>query len=181
MERRVFLIHGFRGTPEIPKWYPWLKKELEDCGYEVKSPQFPSPEMPKLKEWDATFEKELDGNFSDVIFVGHSLGGIAAIRAIENHQTDEMAKAVILVGAPIKEATRPEIREFLPPIDWNKVKSKVSNFIYVYSDDDPYVPIEHGLEFNKVLPGRFIPMSDYLHFQAQNSLPEILKIIKELG
>ena len=66
---------------------------------------------------DKSFEKELRGNFENVIFIGHSLGGLAILRAIEAHKTDEKVSKVIMVGTPIKFCGRSEIHEFLPPLD----------------------------------------------------------------
>jgi len=34
MSKRVFLIHGWEGSPE-EGWRPWLKKELEKRGFKV--------------------------------------------------------------------------------------------------------------------------------------------------
>lgn len=176
-EMRVFLVHGFRGTPNIPAWYTWLKKELNKVGVKVFAPQFPTPDKPKRKAWIKVFEKELSGDFGGVVFIGHSLGGLAILRAIEAHKTDEKNSTVIMVGTPIKFCGRPEIHEFLPPLDWQKIKSRVRRFIHIVSLNDPYVPYRHGIEFQKKLGGRLIKYKKKRHFQKQKKFNGIWKFL----
>lgn len=47
MKKRVFIIHGWSGSPE-ENWFPWLKKELENSGFEVHVPQIPDADNPEL-------------------------------------------------------------------------------------------------------------------------------------
>ena len=54
-----------------------------------------------------------------------------------------------MVGTPIKFCGRHEIHEFLPPINWGKIKRRVNRFVHIVSLDDPYVPYRHGIEFQK--------------------------------
>lgn len=198
MKTRVFLVHGFRGTPSIPAWYPWLKSELKKKSVKVFSPQFPTPSKPKRKTWTKVFEKELGGNFENVIFIGHSLGGLAILRAIEAHKTDEKVSAVIMVGTPIAFCGRSEIHEFLPPpgrvatrlsnlmprrmsgqpLDWKKLRRRVGRFIHIVSLDDPFVPYRHGIEFKKKLGGRLIKYKKKRHFQEQKKFDGIIRFFQ---
>lgn len=176
----VILVHGFRGTPQIPKWYPWLKKELLELGCAVKAPQFPNPGEPRVKDWNKTFENELGGDFEDVIFVCHSLGGLAALHAIQAHAESQIAKSVIFVGVPSQDVGISAIKEFLQPLDWPRIRQRVVNFIFIYSHDDPYVPFPHGEELQDKLGGRMVAFQESGHFQDQRAFPEVLEIIKEM-
>lgn len=49
MRRRVFIIHQWEGYPEYA-WYPWLKKEMENRGFEVFIPSMPETNTPTLKK-----------------------------------------------------------------------------------------------------------------------------------
>ena len=46
--KNVIIIHGTEGYPE-ENWFPWLKKNLEERGYNVTVPQFPSPPVVAAK------------------------------------------------------------------------------------------------------------------------------------
>ncbi len=50
MTKRVFIIHCLAGSPEM-FWYPWLKIQLENKGFEVNILKMPNPEEPKIKSW----------------------------------------------------------------------------------------------------------------------------------
>lgn len=80
----VFIFHGTEGYPE-ENWFPWLKQELEQKGYSVFVPQFPSPPVvpAKIAEWFdvlKNYEQNIDEN---TILIGHSLGGIFTLRILE--------------------------------------------------------------------------------------------------
>lgn len=177
---RFLLVHGYRGTPETPSWFLWLKKELEAEGHEVFLPQMPESEHPKLTAWLSTIEKLLGGNFSDVIFVGHSLGGNAILRALESHKTDEQAAAVFLAGSPshsFNKEQRP-IGEFLDsPYDWPKIRSRARSFFYLYGEDDTVVPVAHGEEFQKHLGGELYRFSGFGHALGPQKFDAVLSLI----
>ena len=52
MPNNIFIFHGTEGYPE-ENWFPWLKEKLENKGYKVFVPQFPSPPVvpTKIAEW----------------------------------------------------------------------------------------------------------------------------------
>ena len=47
--KKVFIIHGWDGYPE-ENWFPWLKKELEDKGFEVFVLQMPDADNPRIEK-----------------------------------------------------------------------------------------------------------------------------------
>lgn len=178
---RIILIHGLRGSPGSPPWYPWLAAELSAKGFFVKAPQMPNPAAPKLKEWNETIERELGGDFHNVIFVGHSLGGLAILNALAHHAKDDRARAVLLFGAPVKFAGRPEISEFLNPLDWELIKKRAEQFHVYASHDDKAVPYEHGLLLKQYLAAEFHEFHNKGHFGNENTWAEILAKIGEIA
>ena len=63
--------------------------ELRKRGHQVSYPQFPNPEEPDLEQWQlllvAEFEQllELDESAGELVFVGHSLGALNFLQAID--------------------------------------------------------------------------------------------------
>ena len=49
-----------------------------------------------------------------------------------------------------------------------------------YSDDDPFVPLTHGEDFQKYLGGEFRTFKGYSHFYNVE-FPELVDSIKKLG
>ena len=100
MNANIFIFHGTEGYPE-ENWFPWLKQELEQNGYKVFVPQFPSPPVvpAEIAEWFdvlKNYEQNIDENS---ILIGHSLGGIFLLRALE--KLNHPIKAAFFVGTPI--------------------------------------------------------------------------------
>ena len=177
MDTNIFIFHGTEGYPE-ENWFPWLKQELEQKGYQVFIPQFPSPPIipAKIAEWfDVLKNYKLSINEHSVL-IGHSLGGIFALRVLE--KLDSPIKLAIFVGTPIG----------LQPIlnfdrdnafsgfnfNWEKIKSKSKNFVVFQSDNDPYVGLKNGTELAKNLgvglslvpnAGHFNTKAKYLKFE----------------
>src|SRR3989344_2175208 len=141
MNYKVFIFHGTEGYPK-ENWFPWLKEQLEERSCKVFVPQFPSP--PKLpaqvSAWFKVFkdyEPEIDGN---TIFIGHSLGGVFALRVLE--KLKQPVKGVFFVGTPI--GVRPILNYDRDnsfsgfDFNWEAIKKKAKNFVVFQSDTDPY-------------------------------------------
>ncbi len=192
---RIFIAHGYKGSPQKPPWLMWLKEKLENKGFEVIAPQFPNPENPKVSEWVKTIDESLGGVFENVIFLGHSLGGCAILRYLDAvkpegktkiPQNAKSAKTVILVAVPYSADNVPAafpkdgLDFIVPPYNFEKIRREARQFIYIYSDDDPLVKKEAGLEFRRRLGGKFTPMKGMRHFETQDEIPKIKYIIENL-
>ncbi len=155
-----------------------MKQELEQKGYKVFVPQFPSPPAvpAKISEWFDVlkdYQQYIDEN---AILIGHSLGGKFTLRVLE--KLGHPIKAAIFVGTPIG----------IPPIlnserdnaftgndfNWDEIKKKAKNFAVFQSDNDPYVGLDNGKELAKDLgvelsfvpnAGHFNKKAGYLKFE----------------
>jgi len=170
MSSNIFIFHDTEGYPD-ENWFPWMKQELEQKGYKVIIPQFPTPPVvsAKINEWFEVlkkYEQDIDEN---TIFIGHSLGGIFTLRILEKLQ--HPVKAVFLVGTPI--GVRPILNYDRDDnfsgfaFDWGEIKKKSKNFVVFQSDTDPYVSLDNGKELAKHLKIElnFIPNAG--HFNAK--------------
>ena len=48
--KNAIILHG-TGTKNTDFWFPYLKSNLEERGFEVWLPQLPNDETPNLEEW----------------------------------------------------------------------------------------------------------------------------------
>ena len=166
--KRVFIFHGTEGYPE-ENWFPWLKAQLEEAGYGVTVPQFPTPEHQDPEHWFAVFEKyvfELDG---ETIIVAHSGGCAFLLRLLETLQTK--IKAAVFVAPPIGvmpikyyEADRPFLEHHF---DWKKIRESAAHFLVFHSQDDPYICIENGEKVAQELGVELIREKNAGHFNAK--------------
>jgi len=186
MKNNVFIFHGTEGYPE-ENWFPWMKEQLEAKGCKVIVPQFPSPpEIPaKISEWFEvlkSYEQYIDEN---TILIGHSLGGVFALRVLE--ELKHPVRAVFLAGTPIgvKPIANYDRDNSFSGFDfnWPTIQSNSKHFDVFQSDNDPYVSLGNGKQLAKELgveltfipnAGHFNKSSGYLTF------PDLLEKIRKI-
>ncbi len=180
MSINVFIFHGTEGYPE-ENWFPWLKKELESHGHNVIVPQFPTPPIvpAQISEWFEVLKKYEEYIDENTILIGHSLGGVFALRVLE--KLNHPVKAVFLTGTPV--GVRPVLNYDRDNsfsgfnFDWENIKSKSKSFTVFHSDNDPFVSLGNGEELAKNLGVEltFIPNAGHFNKKAGYlSFPELL-------
>lgn len=174
--KKVLIFHGTEGFPE-ENWFPWLKDKLEDEGIKTFVPQFPSPPVvsSKVSEWFDILEdykKHIDKN---TVIVGHSLGGVFALRVLE--KLEHPIHSACFVGTPI--GIKPILnydrdKSFSGfDFDWQKIKKSAKYFEVFHSDNDPYVGIENGKKLAKNLDVKLSFVPNAGHFNKKSWLYEI--------
>lgn len=183
--KNAIIIHGTEGCPE-ENWFPWLKKELEQQGYKVSAPQFPSPPVvpAKISEWfDVLKDYEINPN---TVIIGHSLGGIFTLRILEKLTCP--IKAALFVGTPvginpIKYYDR-DLTFSGFDFDWDKIRENAGQFVAFHSDNDPYVALVNGEKLAEMLgiSLHFVPNSGHFNTKAgYTKFPELLEEIMQLN
>jgi len=153
-KRRAFIIHGWGGSPHGNDWLPWAKNKLENKGYEVILPLMPDPIYPKIEIWIPFLSQVVGEVREDDIFIGHSIGCQTILRFLETLPDNKKVNKVILVapwGVALsekayedeedKETAKPWLET---PINWDKIRSKASEFVAIFSDNDPVVPLDEN-------------------------------------
>jgi predicted alpha/beta hydrolase family esterase len=175
--KKVLIFHGTEGYPE-ENWFPWLKEMLEAQGAQTFVPQFPTPPIVPAKISEGLdvlkkYEDKIDGN---TVLVGHSLGGVFALRILE--KLNKPVHAAFFVGTPV--GIRPisnydrdgSFSGF--DFDWERIKKNAKHFKVFQSDNDPYVGLENGRELAKNLgvelslvpnAGHFNKKAGYIKFK----------------
>lgn len=184
--KTAFIFHGTEGYPE-ENWFPWMKEKLEKSGYKVFVPQFPSPPVvaPKISEWFDVFKKYKQEINADTIIIGHSLGGVFALRILEKLEKPVNVVALISTPLGIKPILNYERDDSFSgfDFDWKNIKNKTNNFIVFQSDNDPYVDLDNGKELAKNLGVNltFIPNAGHFNKPAgYTEFPDLLAKIKEV-
>ncbi|HCB35243.1 MAG TPA: hypothetical protein DEP25_01225 [Candidatus Taylorbacteria bacterium] len=182
--KRAFLIHGWDGNPNN-HWFPWLALELKARSFDVSAPQMPHAPKPGVKEW-LEFLKEYVGKpDKDTYFVGHSLGCIALVRYIELLPKTARVGGCVFVAGFSGRINVPEISEFYSlPFNPEKAKTRCDKFVMIFSDNDPYVPMEKSLEMAKQLGAKTILERGKGHFCASDgvtALPGALSAVLKMA
>lgn len=177
-QKRVYIIHGWGASPDS-NWFPWLKQQLEDRGFNVTVPQMPHTLTPDFDAWLSYIKKIVGEVDKNTYLVGHSLGVITILRFLETLDTGQKTGGDILVSGfselPSPVDHLPWLHAFVEePVEYNKIKKAGDKFIAIHSDDDPFVPLKSGEILRDKLGAELIVVPDAGHFLIKES-PIILK------
>lgn len=189
MSKRVYIIHGWEGFPE-EGWFPWLKGELEKRGFEVSVPQMPDAGNPRIENWVPAISKLVGKADQDTYFVGHSMGVQAIARYLESLPEGLIIGGVVFVAGFFKrltgleddEETQSLRRHWLEaPLDLNKVKKHLKSSAAVFSDNDPFVPLDNQEDFRDKLGSKIIVEHQMGHFSGpSDNIIELPIVLEEL-
>lgn len=134
--KNAIILHGTGDSPE-GFWFPWLKKELEEDGYEVWVPQLPDAEDPQLDKW-LPFILE-NGKFTEeTVIIGHSAGAAVILSVLETLEI-QIKQAILVSGYSFSTGTEGINGIIKKVYDWEKIsKGTVEKLIFVNSDNDPW-------------------------------------------
>lgn len=179
---RVIIAHGTEGSPDI-NWFPWLRKLLSEREVVSIAPQFPTPNGQSLNSWLQTLEKAAGDLSGRDILVGHSTGAIFFVNALNRIRA--AVKATFLVGGFIRPNGSPKYDAlnstfFNPNLDWATIRRN-SGKVFVYcGDNDPYVPLENGIELASCLGVKPSIVPGGGHLNGESGYTRFDELLKDL-
>lgn len=168
MAKRVFLVHGWGGSPEN-SWFVWLTKELQKGGFEVYAPKFPDSENPQIDEWVSTLEDAVGKSDKDTYFIGHSIGCQTIMRYLEKVNV-KVGGALFIAGwfylGNLEESEMPIAEPWTSTsIDLQKVRKNIGKVVVMISANDPFgFASENAKIFKKELGAEVIIKENAGHF-----------------
>lgn len=172
-ERNVFIIHGYRASPER-HWFPWLKQKLLADGSQVEILDMPTPQNPDYEEWLDHLDQHigpLTGALSkNTYFVAHSLGCISLLNDLQQACPREAIGGMLLVSGfahPLPELKLLDAFTRTRP-NYEKIQRMVPKRYVVASHNDPVVPFALTKELAQKLDADFIGVDQGGHFMAQD-------------
>jgi len=186
--RRVFIVHRWDGTSKSD-WYPWLKRELEKKGFKVVVPTMPNTSEPKISDWVNHLRNVVGKLDSETYFIGHSIGCQTIMRFLEKEDYNSKIGGIIFVAGwfRLDNLEGEEVETIAnswttTPIDFNKVKSKLSKLIVFLSSNEPYGFVEENTRtFEERLNAKVIIEEDKGHFTGDDKVIELPEILAEIN
>jgi len=190
--KRIFVVHGWQGHPD-EVWFPWLKNELENRGFQVSLLQMPDTEYPVIEKWVPYLANAVGDADEQTYFVGHSIGCQAILRYLEALPSNiKVGGAVFVAGfLHLTGVEKPDEVLMCWPwinnsIDFEKVRTHTNNFIAIFSDNDIFVPLTNEKLFEQNLKAKTVVLHNMNHFNNKRNpqykqIPAILNLFLEIA
>lgn len=181
--KKVFIIHGFNGTPN-GGWRSWLMGELAAMDVYACALPMPSPQAPVLEDWIAELGRVLEREDpTETILVGHSLGVPTILRRLQRAPEGFRIAGAVLVSGPIatidaNHAVDPFLRE---PFDLESIRRRIARAAVIHGDDDDRVPLAHGERLAAALSAPLVVVPGGGHLNGKSgwrTLPQALEAIE---
>jgi predicted alpha/beta hydrolase family esterase len=99
---------------------------------------------------------------------------------------EERIGGAVLVAGLAEYTGIPELKSFFPgnSYDWKKIRQHCGKFVSINSDNDHYIPLAHGKEFEHELGARLVVLHSRGHFSSSEGtveLPEAREAVLEIS
>lgn len=175
-EPKVFLIHGFEGSPN-GGWRSSLmaKLALEDI-YACSLPM-PDPYTPTRDGWIEEIKHVVPTPNENIYLVGHSLGVPAILQYLKTLPEGAKIGGAVLVSGPYYNADdgyKEKLKSFFEPdYDFAHYKKTCKNFVVIHGDNDGVVPFSDAEEFSKALSCELVSIPNGGHLNGSSGWREL--------
>ena len=182
---KIYLIHGWGGSPNSEAWFGWLKKQCKEKRWELILPEMPDTDNPTIENWVGKL-KQIAEPDEQTIFIGHSMGCQTILRYLETlPENVKINRCVFVAGflnlletAYETEEERPIAKPWIEtPINFDKVKTHCQNFLAIFSTDDDCVPVSDSKLFKQKLAAKIIIKEKQGHFNETQEIPELIDFL----
>lgn len=164
----------------------WSGKYLDESlgnKYRIIRPEMPMKDDAKYEDWKIYFERHLPLLNKEYILIGVSLGGIFLSKYLSENKLKNKPKAVFLVAPPFDNTVIGEdlVGGFKLKKDLSLISESCDNVTFMFSEDDPCIPINHAEKYREKLPDANIKIykSKGGHFIIKK-FPEVVRMIKKI-
>jgi predicted alpha/beta hydrolase family esterase len=179
MEKQILFIHGGgEGAYEEDRELVASLQEALGTGYEVRCPKMPNVDCPEA--WTDRVARELDTLDSEIILVGHSVGGLILLKYLSEKKIEKSVTGVFLIAPPYFGSEGWEIDDDVLQKEFAAKLPKELPVFFYHSHDDEVVPFEHLALYVEQLPQATIREFDDSGHQFENNSSDAARDIKNL-
>ena len=166
MHENYFLLHGSFGST-FSNWIPYVRKEVENKNLEVYTPDFPTGVgFQNYETWEKLLCVYLEAGLihNNTVFIAHSIAPVFVCKFLSNQQI-KVKRLVFVCG----------FNNYLGIDDaYDKVNESM------YTDNDPYVPLEVEEDFAKKIATKSILIPNGGHLNSEFGYEEALFLLPYL-
>lgn len=177
-----FIIHGSFGSP-FANWIPWLRKEIENEGGSVYTPDFPiGVGYQNYENWARLFKAYLDAgliNEKTTIFA-HSIAPVFVCKFLIENQI-KVKRLVFVCGFNNYLGINEEyddVNKTMYTNDLSAIKNYCDDIICYYSDNDPYVRYEVEKDFVDTVADKQFVIEGGGHLNSESGYTEFKELLK---
>lgn len=179
---RIVVTHGYRADP-TRHWFPWL---VEHYGADtVTVVGLPSSEDPDLEPWVHAASAAIGVVDADTILVGHSLGCVTLLHALNRLPGAWRLGGLVLVAGFVDPLPNlPALDPFTAePLDLDRIRRNTEARHVLRSDDDDVVDPPLTERMARLLDAPVTVVPGHGHFvdrQGITELPALLPLLDPL-
>ena len=177
-----FIIHGSFGNPFV-NWFPFLRKEIEDKGLEVYTPDFPvGVGYQNYENWEKVLKSYLDAgliNENTTIFA-HSIAPVFVCKFLINNKI-KVKRLVFVCGFNNYLGINDEydnVNKSMFLGNLADIKKYCNDIICFYSDNDPYVKYEVEKDFADTIANKQIVIKNGGHLNSESGYTEFNELLE---
>lgn len=178
---RVVVLHGYGASPS-DHWFPWLTLELAADDIDVVVPRLPDSQSPKAGRWIEAARAAMQPLGPDTVVVGHSLGTITALKALEGQSGPwRLAGLILVAGFDRALPDLPELRDFTATsMDYMPLASRIPSRHVLVSTTDTTVPPDYSRDLARRLGAQAHVVPGAGHFLGRDGFTR-LPLVAELA
>ena len=182
MSNNYLIVHGSFGSPFV-NWFPYLRKEIENRGLEVYTPDFPiGVGYQNYENWEKLLRVYVDSgiiNDNTVIFA-HSIAPIFICKFLIKNNI-KVKKLVFVCGFNNYLGINEEydnVNKSMYIDNLDEIKKYCDSIICYFSDNDPYVKYEVEKNFADTIANEQFIIKNGGHLNSESGYTEFKELIK---
>lgn len=185
MKNNYFIIHGSFGSPFV-NWVPYLRKEIENRGLEVYTPDFPTGVgYQNYENWEKLLKVYYEAgliNENTTIFA-HSIGPIFICKFLINNKI-KVKRLVFIQGfnnGVVNQEYDEVNKSFFIKSGLENIKDYCDEIVCYYSDNETYVKNTQEIyNFADVVATEKVLIKNGGHLNGESGYTEFEELIRHI-
>lgn len=182
MKNNYFIIHGSFGNPFV-NWFSYLRKEIENRGLEVYTPDFPTGVgFQNYDNWSRLLKTYFDSGLlnENTIIFAHSIAPIFICKFLVENQI-KVKRLVFVCGFNNYLGINYDydtVNKSMYFDNLSDIGKYCEDIICYYSDNDPYVSYEKEKEFADTIATEQVLIKNGGHLNSESGYTEFEDLLK---